>query len=161
MPDFTVIEGGGEPKDWERQISQQRFESFVVVLLRSLAAGEGAYRLTQEFSRFLEHARKTEVPIGPVLDGAVYSLHGQAFDVEDQDDFRADQRRILQAALRVIAESMASDSAARARLSKREDTLTHAIEERILGYERRSRENGWSYVANLKERLGKWPVRKK
>jgi len=161
MPDLTVIEGGGEPKDWERQISQQHFESFVVTLLRSLAGGEGAYRLTQEFFSFLEHAQKTEVPIGPVLDGAVNSLHQQAFDMEGQDDFRVDQRRILQAGLRVIAESMASDNAARARLSKREDRLTHAIEEKIIGSERRSRENGWSYVANLTEHLGKRPARKK
>ena len=161
MPDLTVIEGGGEPRDWERQISEQHFESFVVVLLRTLAAGEGAYRLTQEFFRFLEHAQKTEVPIGPVFDGAVNRLHEQAFDTENQDDFRADQRRILQAALRVIAESMARDSAARARLSKREDSLTHAIEEKMLASERRSRENGWSYVGKLTESLGKWPARRK
>lgn len=161
MPDLTVIEGGGEPKDWDRQISQQHFKSFVVTLLRSLAAGEGAYRLTQEFFRFLEHAQKTEVPIGPVLDGAVNSLHEQAFDTENQDDFRADQRRILQAALRVIAESMASDSAARARLSKREDSLTYAIEQKIIDSERRSREHGWSYVGKLTDHLGKWPTRRK
>ena len=38
MPDLTVIEGGGERRDWDRELSQQHFEAFVVVLLRSLAA---------------------------------------------------------------------------------------------------------------------------
>ncbi len=80
MPDLTVIEGGGERKDWDRQLSQQHFEDFVVTLLRSLANGDGAYRLTQEFFKFLEHAQKSEVPIGPALDGAMTRLHADAFD---------------------------------------------------------------------------------
>jgi hypothetical protein len=56
---------------------------------------------------------------------------------------------------------MATDNAARARRSKREDGLQHAIEGKVLGSESRSRENGWSYVAHLTERLGRWPLRRK
>ena len=161
MPDLTVIEGGGEPRDWNRQLAQQHFESFVVTLLRSLASGDGSYRLTQEFFRFLEHAQESKVPIGPVLDGAIRDLHAQAFDSEKSDGYDIEKKRLLQAALRVTAESMASDNLARARRSKREDDLRHAIEGHLLGSEERSRKNGWSYLARLTEHLGKWPTRKK
>ncbi|WP_163280048.1 hypothetical protein, partial [Klebsiella aerogenes] len=80
-----VIEGGGERRDWDRELSQQHFEAFVVVLLRSLAAGDGSHRLTQEFFRFLEHAQDSKVPVGPVLDGAIRTLHEQAFDSDGGD----------------------------------------------------------------------------
>ncbi|MFG1416963.1 hypothetical protein V5F38_03990 [Xanthobacter sp. V0B-10] len=161
MPDLTIVEDGGERRDWDREISQQHFEAFVVALLRSLAAGDGSYRLTQEFFRFLEHAQDSKMPIGPVLDGAIRNLHDQAFDSDSQNGYDTEKKRVLQAALRVTAESMASDNLARARRSKREDELRHAIDEKVLGSERRSRENGWSYLANLTEKLGKWPTRKK
>jgi hypothetical protein len=161
MPDLTLIEGGGERRDWDRQLSQQHFEAFVVVLLRSLAAGDGSSRLTQEFFRFLEHAQESKVPIGPVLDSTMRTLHEQAFDSDGEDGYDAENKRVLQAALRVTAESMASDNLACARRSKREDELRHAIDDEVLGFERRSRENGWSYVANLTEQIGKWPAWKK
>jgi hypothetical protein len=55
------------------------------------------------------------------------------------------------------AESMSTDGFARGRRSQREGILDQAIKEKILASERRSRENGWSYVADLTERrLGKW-----
>jgi hypothetical protein len=160
MPDFTVIEGGGEPRDWNRELSQQHFETFIVTLLRSLASGEGSYRLTDEFFRFLEHAQENKVPLAPVLDGAVRSLHEQCFRSSGEDGYESELQHILQAALRVTAESMANDNAARARRSKREDDLRHAIEAKVIGSERRSRDNGWSYVQNLTKHLGKKPTRK-
>jgi hypothetical protein len=161
MPDFTVIEGDGERKDWDRQIAQQHFEEFAVALLRSLAGGDQSYQTTQQFFRFLQHAQESRVPIGPVIDGAIGELHRMAFETERADGYDVERKDVTQAALRVIAESMASDNAARARRSKREDYLNRAIEEKILGSETRSRENGWSYVENLTKRLGKWPGRKK
>jgi len=161
MPDFTVIEGGGKERDWDREIAQRHFEDFVVVLLRSLAAGDASYQLTQQFFRFLEHARESEVPIGPVFDEAIRNLHAMAFDIENAPFYEVERKDITQAALRVIAESMATDNAARARRSKREDSLNQAIENKILGSETRSRENGWSYVGNLTKGLGKRPTRKR
>jgi len=52
---------------------------------------------------------------------------------------------------------MAKDGLAHARLSKRNQSLDRAIEENLVGSERRSRENGWSYVEKLTGPLGKWP----
>ncbi|WP_164034378.1 hypothetical protein, partial [Serratia marcescens] len=74
----------------------------------------GSHRLTQEFFRFLEHAQDSKVPVGPVLDGAIRTLHEQAFDSDGGDGYEAEKKHVLQAALRVTAESMASDSLARA-----------------------------------------------
>jgi hypothetical protein len=55
---------------------------------------------------------------------------------------------------------MSTDGFARGRLSQRVDAFDRAIEEMILGSEKRSRKNGWSYVADLTERrLGKWRPR--
>jgi hypothetical protein len=57
----------------------------------------------------------------------------------------------------MIAETISTDGFARGRRSQREQALDRAIKEKILASERRSRENGWSYVADLTERhLGKW-----
>jgi hypothetical protein len=161
MPDFTVIEGGGDRKRSDRNLSQQYFEDFVLTLLRALARGEGAHQLREQFFRFIEHAQKKEIPIGQVFDAAVKNLHQRAFDAEGVPSYEAERKDVTQAAIRVIAESMALDSAARARLSSRVQDLTQAIEEKILASEERSREHGWSYVQRLTERLGKWPPRQK
>lgn len=161
MVDLTVIEGGSDRGDWDRQIAQQHFEAFAVALLRSLAGGDQSYQTTQQFFRFLEHAQQSHVPISPVIDGAIDALHRRAFDTERAADYELERKDITRAALRVIVESMASDNAAGARRSKREDSLKRAIEEKVLGSETRSRQHGWSYVENLTKHLGKWPTRKK
>jgi len=161
MPDFTVIEGDGEPSNWEHEVAQRHFEDLIVILLRSLASGDGSYQLTAQFFRFLEHVQENKVPIAPIFSGALNKLHALAFAIDGVASYEAERKEVTQAALRVIAESMAGDNAARARLSKREYSLTHAIEENILGAESRSRENGWSYVEHLTKPLGKWPLRKK
>lgn len=71
MPDFTVIDGGGVERGWDREIAQQHFEDFVVALSRGLAGSDQSYRTTQNFFRFVEHAQKTQIPIAAVIDGAV------------------------------------------------------------------------------------------
>lgn len=75
-----------------------------------------------------------------MIDGAVKELHRLAFDTEDAASYEFKRKYITQAALRVIAESMSTDGAANARRSKRDDSLTLAIEEEILDSETRSRQ---------------------
>lgn len=161
MPDFTVIEGDGQSRDWNSEAAQDYFEEFVIALLRNLAAGGYSYQLTQEFFRFLEHAQKTGVPIGRVFDEAVKNLHEMAVDNAGVEDYEAERRDIVREAMRVAAESMAKDNAARARLSKREQALTRAIEAKVIGSETRSREHGWSYVTNLTKHLDPKPTRRR
>jgi len=158
MPDFTVIEGEGEPTRWEQELSQQYLEDFVIRLLRTLGGGGSTYRLREQFFRFLEHSQEKELAIGPIFDGAVRNLNARAFNTEVRTDSDAEYKEITQASLSVIAEKMATDGLARARLSKQQVNLRYAVEEKLLGDERRSRENGWSYVKKLTHSLGKWPA---
>ena len=158
MPDLTVIDGGNDPGHLDREVSQQNLEDFVIALLRTLASGDYPYRAIKQFFRFLEHAQERGVPMGPVFEGAIKSLNARALDIEGAGWApEVETKGILSAALKVIAESMSTDGFARGRLSQRDRALDQAIEEKILGSETRSRENGRSYVADLTERgLGKW-----
>jgi len=163
MPDLTVIDGRGgkDSEEWDRAFLQQHFEEFVVTLLRDLASGSASHHLTERFFRFVEHAQKTKLPIAPTFDGAVRQLYSRALGTDtDSTDYAYEQKQIIEAALRVFAESMATDSFARARRSKREDQLTHALERKIRSSEKRSRENGWSYVTKVTEGLPKPASRK-
>lgn len=96
--------------------------------------------------------------MAPVFDSVVKELHARAFATEGELlAYQIEQKAVTQAALRVIAESMATDNLARARLSKREGNLTRAIEAKVVGSEKRSRKNGWSYFEHLTSELG-WPA---
>jgi hypothetical protein len=158
MSDFSVIDGGNDPGRFDREVSQQNLETFIIVLLRDLASGEYPYRTIKQFLQFLKHAQESGVSMGPVFDGAIKILNARALDSARAGWVPgAEERGILSAALKVIAESMSTDGFARGRRSQRAQALDRAIEEMVLGSEKRSRENGWSYLANLTERrLGKW-----
>lgn len=75
----------------------------------------------------------------------------------DEHGFRTDEYQVISASLQAMAEALADDGFAKARRSKREVDLRHAIENSIREHERRSRENGWSYTAHLTRDLGPWP----
>jgi hypothetical protein len=138
--------------------SQRYWEDFGITLLRDVATGEGSSQLTQRFFRFLEQTQKSKVAMAPVFDSVVKELHARAFATEGELlAYQIEQKAVTQAALRVIAESMATDNLARARLSKREGNLTRAIEAKVVGSEKRSRKNGWSYFEHLTSELG-WPA---
>lgn len=158
MPDLTVIDGGNDRGRADREVSQRNLEDFIVALLRALASAEYPSRTIKEFFRFVEHAQERGVPMDPVFDGAIKNLNARALDIAEAGWAPgAEERGILSAALKVTAESMATDSFARGRRSQRALTLHQAVEHMILDSERRSRENGWSYVRDLTERhLGKW-----
>lgn len=161
MPDFTVIDGGGEKRDRDREIAEQHCEDFVLALLRGLAGSDQSYRTTQNFFRFVEHAQNTQVPIAAVIDDSIGQLRQSAFDLDGAGYYKHDRIAVIEAALRVAIESMAKDNAAKGRLSKRESDLRSCIEQMVVSSETRSRENGWSYIDNLTKHLGKWSPRKK
>jgi hypothetical protein len=124
-------------------------ETFIIVLPRDLASGDYPYRTIKQLLHFLKHAQESGVPVGPVFDGAIKDLNKRAFPIEEPGWEPAIERReIVCAALKVIAESMSTDGFARGRRSQRAQALDQAIDEMILGSERWSRENGWSY----------WPI---
>lgn len=154
MVDLTVIDGDGDPQHWESKISQQHFEVFVVTLLRSLASGDNYYQVAEAFFRYVKHAQERDLRIGPVIAATMQTLNNRAFNKDAEEGFGAEQADVIHAALRALAEILATDTAAKARLSKRRDNLTAAIERKIIASETRSRENGWSYTQNLTSRLG-------
>jgi hypothetical protein len=56
MPDFTIVDDGGDSGPEDKELSQQFFEDFVIALLRSLASVDDPYRVVEQFFRFLKHA---------------------------------------------------------------------------------------------------------
>jgi hypothetical protein len=152
------IDGDNDRGRFDREVSQQNLETLIIVLLRDLASGDYPYRTIKQFLQFLKQAQESGVPVGPVFDGAIKDLTKRAFHLEGPSrEPEIETKDILCAALRMIAETISTDGFARGRRSQREQALDRAIKEKILASERRSRENGWSYVADLTERhLGKW-----
>lgn len=157
MLDSAVVDGTGDSGD--REVSQQFFEDFAVALLRSLASGDYPYRVVEQFLRFLKHAQESKVPVGPVFAGAIRDLNARAFPERDSTASLGEKTEIVLASLRVLAERLVTDDAARARLSKRISDLDSAIERDILTNEERSRAHGWSYLKSLAKRLGNRPNR--
>jgi hypothetical protein len=165
MPDFTVIEGGGRGggrDDFNAQMARQAFERLAIELLRALGRGDDwGCRVSGALTEFVKCARETEHPLARIVHETVEGLFNEALAYdpfgESFDQYDSDRRHILQRALKVTAESMASDPAAKGRRSSRMSELNGAIEQHLIEMERRARENGWSYVHGLVERLGPWP----
>jgi hypothetical protein len=155
MPDFTVIDGDSDPNYVHRQTAQYHFEEFAIALLRSIVAGGLSNNLVEQLAAFAKTSAEHDIVIAAVIDKAVRNLHSRAFSDIARDDFQIEIETIVQASLGVAAEMMAVDTAARARLSKREDRLTHALEEGLLSQERRARRNGWSYLKEMTRRIDK------
>jgi hypothetical protein len=151
--------GDGVPPDWEAQYAQQALSTLIIELLRALARGDDdTRRVTGALIDFTQRASKAGTPLGEMVHATIARLHSVALANErDRDDFEAATRDILVHALRVAAESMADDNAARGRRSKRFYALNSAIEHEVRQREERSRKHGWSYVENLTKHLDKGP----
>jgi hypothetical protein len=149
MPDFTVIEGGGNPGDRERRTSQAYLEDFIVDLLRGVGGSERSYRCAQHLIQFVSHGTEHSIPLVPVLADAIASLRAQAHDEDEDWGPSHDRWRIVEAALRYAAESMAVDPAAKGRRSQRLSDLDSAASNFVVSQERRSRASGWSYIEHI------------
>lgn len=151
MPDLTVIDGGYDPLHSERLLAQRHFEAFAISLLRSLASGQVSHEVVRQLVFFAGRVSERELPIASVIDAAVSNLHSEAFEQKKVGEIDREMRRISQASLRVVAESMARDTAAKARISRRMEELQSAIEAHVLADEERARSRGWSYLRKLAE----------
>jgi hypothetical protein len=161
MPDFTVIDGGGQKRDWDRELGEQLFRDFAVALTRGLGGGN-LFPTTGKFLAFLEHMQQTGLAVGPVIDAAMRELSEDAFRIDGgRQDYEMERDELRLAAWRSAVEHMTHDGLARARQSKRDSEMASAVDDYVVGSEARSRKNGWSYLHNLTKHLGKWPVRGK
>jgi hypothetical protein len=158
MPDFTVIDGGGDRgiNGFAGQHAVQSFEDLVIEVLRKLARDPHSVgRITQLMFAFTNAAGEFEGPLFEIIAAALGSLNARTFG-SAQTELDQETQDILRYALRVVAESMATDGAASARLSRRKTEMRAAIEGWMQGRETRSRENGWSYLGEMSRKLGKW-----
>lgn len=139
MPDFTIIDGGGEKRDWDAVMAQQHFRSLVVELLRSVARGDDpTFRIVGHLNNFIEAARKAQRSAGPIINDAIGDVYRELNDGDAS--YEEERRRIVIASLRVAAETAAQDGFAKGRLSSRETDLQRSIEHHMRGSEERSRD---------------------
>jgi hypothetical protein len=151
MPDFTVIDGGGDRgiNGFAGQYAVQCLEDLVLEILRNLARDQSsAGRTTRLMLAFSKAAGEFDGPLFEIIAMALGNLNASTFG-SDQTDLDQETQDILRYALRVVAESMAIDSAARGRLSQRRNDMQTAIESWMRVREERSRANGWSYLGEM------------
>jgi hypothetical protein len=160
MPDFTVIEGGGQPDAWKAERAQAEFGTFVIELLRALARGEDhSRRVSEALADFLKAARETQTNLSGLVHDEIAALAERALAQRNDGTLSDERKEIVRLSMRVAAEAMARDPAAKGRLSSREGALMSAIEDLVLSREGRSRANGWSYLDHLTRHLEPWPPR--
>ena len=163
MPDFTVIDGGGPPYDYEAEMAQNAFRTLVMEILRAVARGDDdGDRVRNALVRFSKYANEAKIPLREIIDSVLPALHREAFS---DDPIEGKYSRIVRSSLRLAAESMAGDGFAAGRRSSRYTELSNMIEDCLIGEEKLSRTNGnWSYLGELLKSadriLGKWKPKK-
>jgi hypothetical protein len=159
MPDFTVIDGGGDTKRQHRENAQRYFQAFIIAMLRDLTSARRSSDSIGPFFTFINYAVDNNV-FGEldVLENAIRELSSRAFDVPDPDDI--EEQAITEAALRVVVERLASDKFAGGRLSQQRERFERVMKICIRSREQRARDNGRSYIADLTKGLGRWPRNK-
>jgi hypothetical protein len=145
MPDFTVIDGGGQPRDVDSELAATALRRVFVELLRAAVRGDDPeLRLTHQLFQFLEYIHKARTPVASIADGVITGVR------QDLDEMRTEDEeklvRIVDAALRVTAEALAEDGAAATRLMSRERDLIGNIERYLIAHEERARESGFSHL---------------
>jgi len=156
MARSTVNDGEMTPEE-RTELAREALDRLLIEMLRSLARGGDPDRnVLAAMNDFIEHATDAAPPVAAIINGQMGVMYDRALRQRHDGSFDDERKAILEASLRVVAESLASDKAARGRRSTREKALTYAIEELVLSREERSRANGWSYLQRLTETLGKW-----
>lgn len=163
MPDFTVVEGGGngsrpDLRDKYRANARRAFRRLVVEMLRALARGSDSEdRVMSAMKEFITNASDGELQTSTIVEEAIGMLSTAAFEADEDDDPSKERKAILETGLRVIVESLAEDPAAAGREQKRIRDFRRAVDEYVVAREARTRANGWSYTQKLTtDHLGRW-----
>jgi hypothetical protein len=152
---FTVIDGDGprgprELEDPHADSVRYHLRRLAVELLRALARGDDhAGRLFGEIISFIKHAAELNRPPLGTLMAEVFQDLGKEISPENKKRYEGELDTVVLSALRVAAETWTDDGFTRARLSDRRQELGREIENYVVEHERRSRENGWSYLSKL------------
>jgi hypothetical protein len=157
VPKLTSIEGGGgrgiHSYAGERAIAS--FETLVIRIFRDVTREQSTFQLCELLFEFNAAVIECDVPLFEITKAAMANLRGRAFDA-NVPEYDQEVQDVLRFGIRVAAERMSDDSAARGRISQRSQDLETAIKWFIQGKEARTRENGWSYVENVTKSLGPW-----
>jgi hypothetical protein len=162
-PKLTSIDGGRkgppEPPDDDAPMARHHLHHLAIEIMRALARGDDKQnRVGEHMVELAGRIANTRATIGDLVDPVVTEIYERL--TSKGDEYDEEMQEIVLAVLQVVAETCASDPAARGRLSNREDRLRRAIEQHVIGHEKRSQKAGWSYLKKLlKEHFGprsKW-----
>ena len=164
MVDLRVIDGGGGERDdrnaqWAEEMAAQALERLAVEILRGVARGpENSYRVGTAVRDLYEHLtpESIKVRLYATMDAGLRSVNSRLLP-DNPNKWDEELPWLLKCALRLAAETIATDGFARGRASQRRSDLDHAIEQYILQREERWRESGGSYLARLLEQLAPLP----
>jgi hypothetical protein len=139
---FTVIEGGGQrPPDRHAGAARYHFQQAIIEILRALARGYDAEnRISAHLSEFLRHTAKADASFEAIVGDAIAESNKEIDHREAGHFSEQESETIVLRALQVAAEAIATDPAAKGRLSRRRSELRSAIEAQAIRRERRARE---------------------
>jgi hypothetical protein len=158
MPDFTVIEGGGDKDAHHRNVAKWNFRDLALEILRMVSGGGAARYAGVHFEGFLRQCVEHDVDFDRTIGEATRDMHSKIFNEEDQHPVIRDELRLLYAAMKLINERAAIDDAAKGRRSQREYDFRDALEALIISHERTARANGRSYIGDMMKRAGLPPL---
>ncbi|MBS7544332.1 hypothetical protein [Ancylobacter oerskovii] len=164
MVDLRVIDGGGgegsdKQAQWAEEMAAQALERLAVEILRGVARGpENSYRVGTAVRDLYEHLtpESIRVRLYATMDAGLRSANSRLLP---ENPYKWDDEFpwLLKSALRLAAETIATDGFARGRASQRRSDFDHSIEQYVLQKEERSREGGRSYLKRLLEQLPPLP----
>jgi hypothetical protein len=142
MRKLTVIEGGGKrPPDRHSGAARYHLQQAIIEILRALVRGHDAQnRISTHLAEFTLHMTQTDAHLEAVVGDTLAELHKELDHQDDRDIYEEERESIVLYALQVAAEAMATDPAAKGRLSGRQSRLHSAIEHQFIRREQRMRE---------------------
>jgi hypothetical protein len=157
MSEFTM-KPGDMPAEFNTELARDAFDKLVVEMLRALGrGGDRGRHVLKAMTDFIDCAAEASISPAAIIHEQFETLYEKALSREFDGTTTDDGKAIMEASLRVLAEAMADDPAARGRQSQRKTSLVNAIDDYVLSREERSRSRGLSHDRSVTGRLGKWP----
>ncbi|WP_131833518.1 hypothetical protein [Ancylobacter aquaticus] len=161
MVDLRVIEGSGSPEErraaYAEAMAADAFSGLAIEILRAVARGpDNAYRTSVALQALYERLAAADVHLHASIHEGVRDVHERLMPI-GRDPYDAELRWLLQCALRLAAEMLATDGFAKGRASQRQDDFRRALESYLIEKEGSSRRGGGSYLSGLLRQLAPLP----
>jgi hypothetical protein len=144
-PKFRVIDGGGKgrpdkpPTSFHTECARADFHTLCVELLRAIArGGDHGRRVARALNDLASSMRECSGPLSDIVSPVIWEMR-EGIGPEMVLGSESEVRAIVMSSLRVAAESIADDAAARGRRSKRVEQLEQDIRYHIEMREERRR----------------------